>query len=106
MMNHYNMANQTTFKAGEGGRPKGAKNKVTIEVKEFLSNFLNENLSTLQEDFDNLESKERLYFIEKLLKYVVPIKADHTVKQPTSKYADWTTEQIKAEIERLNSRYE
>lgn len=38
-MNHYNMANQTTFKAGEGGRPKGAKNKVTIEVKEFLSNF-------------------------------------------------------------------
>jgi len=99
------MANQTTFKAGEGGRPKGAKNKVTIEVKEFLSNFLNDNLSKLQEDFDNLESKERLYFIEKLLKYVVPIKADQTVKQPISKYADWTDEQLKAEIERLNSRY-
>jgi hypothetical protein len=98
------MANQTTFKAGEGGRPKGAQNKVTIEVKEFLSNFLNDNLGTIQADFDNLESKERLYFIEKLLKYIVPIKADNTIKQPTSKYSDWTDEQLKAEIERISNK--
>lgn len=97
------MANQTTFKTGEGGRPKGKQNKVTTDVKVFLNNFLNDNLSTLQADFDNLESKERLYFIEKLLKYVVPIKADHTVKQPISKYADWTDEQITTEIERIKN---
>ena len=71
----------------------------------FINNFLNDNLSTLQTDFDNLVSKERLYFIEKLLKYVVPIKADHTVKQPTSKYEDWTDEQIKAEIDRISTRF-
>ena len=88
------------------GRPTGSQNYVTTDIKEFINNFLNENLNTLQADFDNLESKERLYFMEKLLKYVVPVKADHTVKQPTSKYADWTTEQIKAEIERLDSRYQ
>ena len=88
------------------GRPTGSQNYVTTDIKEFINNFLNENLNTLQADFDNLESKERLYFMEKLLKYVVPVKADHTVKQPTSKYADWTDEQIKAEIERLDSRYQ
>lgn len=103
-MNHYNMANQTTFKPGEGGRPKGAKNKVTIEVKEFLSNFLNENLSTLQADFDNLESKERLYFMEKLLKYFVPLKADHNISPPRNKYEDWTLDQINAEVERLSNK--
>ncbi|MBK8081344.1 MAG: hypothetical protein IPK25_14345 [Saprospiraceae bacterium] len=59
------MVNQTSFKPGEGGRPKGSKNKVTIEVKEFLNNFLHDNLNTLQSDFDKLDSKDRLYFIEK-----------------------------------------
>ena len=88
------------------GRPTGSQNNVTTDIKEFINNFLNENLNTLQADFDNLESKERLYFMEKLLKYVVPVKADHTVKQPTSKYADWTDEQIKAEIERINNMYQ
>lgn len=103
-MNQNNMANKTTFKSGEGGRPKGAKNKVTIEVKEFLNNFLQDNLETIQDDFDKLESKDRLLFFEKLLKYVVPTKTDHIIKQPKNQYEDWTDEQLKKELDRLRDR--
>ena len=42
--------------------------------------------------------------MEKLLKYVLPVKADQTIKQPTSKFEDWTDEQINAEVEKLKSR--
>jgi hypothetical protein len=95
------MKNQTTFKPGEGGRPKGCKNKVTTDVKEFLNNFVNDNLETIQRDFDNLESKDRLLFFEKLLKYIIPTKAEQIVKPQISEYEDWTKEQIEAELKRL-----
>lgn len=95
------------FKKGQTGnpqgRPIGSQNNVTTDVKEFIKTFLNDNLNTLQSDFNNLESKDRLYFVEKLLKYVIPAKADHIVKQPTSKYEDWTVEQMTAEIERISN---
>ncbi len=97
------MVNLTSFKPGEGGRPKGSKNKVTIEVKEFLNNFLHDNLNTLQSDFDKLDSKDRLYFIEKILKYIIPTKADHIIKKPINQYEDWTEEQLQAELDRLNN---
>ena len=96
------------FKKGQTGnpqgRPTGSQNNVTTDIKEFINNFLNKNLSTLQTDFDNLESKERLYFMEKLLKYVIPIKSDNIIKQPKNPYEDWTDEQIDAEIERLRTK--
>ena len=97
------MKNQTTFKKGEGGRPKGCKNKVTTDVKEFLNDFINNNLETIQADFDNLESKDRLLFFEKLLKYIIPTKADQTIVNPRDKYADWTEEELAAEVKRLIS---
>jgi len=96
--------NSTLFKKGTGGRPKGSPNKTTIEVKEFISNFLNENLLTLQSDFDNLESKERLYFMEKLLKYVIPIKAEPIIKEIKNEYAEMTDEQLRSEIERISNK--
>ncbi|MBK6783486.1 MAG: hypothetical protein IPG79_06760 [Saprospiraceae bacterium] len=98
------MVNQTSFKPGEGGRPKGSKNKVTIEVKEFLNNFLHDNLNTLQSDFDKLDSKDRLYFIEKILKYIIPTKADNNITRAINQYEDWTEEQLQAELDRLNNK--
>lgn len=96
------------FKKGQTGnpqgRPTGSLNNVTTDIKEFINNFLNDNWGTLQSDFDNLESKERLHFMEKLLKYVVPIKADHIIKQPKNPFEDWTDEQLNAEIERLRNK--
>ena len=65
------------FKTGDPrinreGRPKGSPNKTTEEIRTAISNFMDANLETLQEDFDKLEPKDRLAFMERLLKYILP----------------------------------
>jgi len=54
------------------GRPKGKPNKTTDELRVMVQNFIDDNLQTLQADFDKLESKDRLNFMERLLKHVLP----------------------------------
>lgn len=56
----------------KGGRPAGSSNNATAELRAFIQNFINSNIDKIQVDFDDLEPKERLAFIEKLLKYVLP----------------------------------
>jgi len=64
------------FKSGESGnssgRPLGSTNVVTNELRYFIVQFLNKNLEGIQDTFDQLEAKEKLNFIEKLLKHVIP----------------------------------
>lgn len=54
------------------GRPKGTPNKSTDELRTLLQNFIDDNMETLQADFDKLEPKDRLNFIDRLLKHVLP----------------------------------
>lgn len=56
----------------KAGRPKGSPNRSTDELREIIQKFISENLERLQEDFDKLKPSERLNFIEKLLKHVLP----------------------------------
>ena len=53
-------------------RPKGKANRTTDELRSLLQNFIDANIETLQNDFDQLEVKDRLTFIERLLKHVLP----------------------------------
>jgi len=53
------------------GRPKGKPNKTTEQIKEILINFIGKNIDDLQSEYDKLEPKEKLYFIDKLLKYII-----------------------------------
>lgn len=57
------------------GRPKGSVDKMTAAAKEAIVQFVNDNIETVQEDFDNIDSKDRLQFIEKILSYVIPKQA-------------------------------
>jgi len=54
------------------GRPKGVPNKVTADIRETLKAFIDKNLTGMQKNFDKLEPKDKLVFIEKLLPYLVP----------------------------------
>jgi hypothetical protein len=57
----------------KAGRPIGSTNKDVKELREFISEFISGNLSTIQQDFDKLESpKDRLMFIERLFQYTLP----------------------------------
>ena len=60
------------FKPGEGGRPKGAVNKLTRERKERLEWVLNEVEKTLAEEIENLTSLEKVKLWLELQEYVLP----------------------------------
>jgi len=64
------------FKKGESGnpkgKPKGAKNRSSEEVRTLLLEFVDKNLETLQVEFNKLDGEKKLSFFEKLLKHVLP----------------------------------
>jgi len=54
------------------GRPAGSKNIGTDEVRGWVLNFLEKNIDTLQTDFDDMFAKDRVSFIERMLKMILP----------------------------------
>ena len=54
------------------GRPKGSKNKVTTEVRDWISKVIDKQRPQLEKDLRLLEPAERWRIIEKLMSYVVP----------------------------------
>ncbi len=86
------------------GRPKGVPNKVTTDLRQWITNFLEENREQIQQDWKGLEPKDRIVLFEKLLKYALP------TLQATSLTTDFdklTDEQLDTIIDNLkNSMYE
>lgn len=64
------------FKKGQSGnpkgRPRGAKNKATNELREWVERLINDNLDTITNDIKELEPKERAKFFLALLNYTLP----------------------------------
>jgi hypothetical protein len=54
------------------GRPKGSVNKVGADLRERITAFIADNWERVEEDFDILDPKDRLHFLEKLLAYALP----------------------------------
>ena len=54
------------------GKPKGATNKNTKELRGKISLILNNNIDKVQSDLDKLEPKDRLNVLLQLVKYVTP----------------------------------
>ena len=82
------------------GRPKGIPNKVTTDLREWITNFLEDNREQIQQDWKGLEAKDRIVLFEKLLKYALP------TLQATSLTTDFerlTDEQLDMIIEQLKS---
>jgi len=88
-----------------GGRQKGTPNKTTNEVRQSITCFIQNNIETMQKSFDLLEPKEKLYFMEKLFKYIVPVMGSSSANElntahqnsiDVSKYyLDWVNDQTK-----------
>lgn len=77
------------------GRPRGKPNKSTDELREIVQKFLEDNLETMQKDYDSLKPVERLAFIEKLFKHVLPA--------PLQELERLTDEQLDELITRLKN---
>lgn len=55
-----------------GGREKGTPNKLTSEIKETLRDVLNSEIENLPQRLNELEVKDRLDVLVKLIPYILP----------------------------------
>lgn len=90
----------TSFKKGKGGRPKGKPNKVTGNLRIWISNFINDNKQQIETDFKALEPKDRIAIFEKLLKYTLPTLQATSL---TTDFEKMTDEQLDEIINRLKN---
>ena len=79
------MANTTGNKYG--GRKKGTPNKLTKELRSVLKEVIYNELDNIEERLEQLEPKQRLELVIKLMPYVFPKmeSASHMINEPL----DW-----------------
>jgi uncharacterized protein (UPF0305 family) len=74
------------------GRPKGKPNKITQDVRQWLSTVIDKNRRQIEKDLKTLEPKERLQMLEKLMQYVIPkqqaVKAEVDLSALTDEQLD------------------
>lgn len=82
------------------GRPKGTPNKITADLREFVGQLLSDNLEQFNTDFQQLEAKDRLIIMEKLLSYVLPKLSNITLNEEQEPERLKTKEEFLSMIER------
>jgi len=55
-----------------GGRAKGTPNVITNEIRTLLKNFIADEISHTMNNINQLELKDRVQFLSRLLPYVLP----------------------------------
>lgn len=87
-----------------GGRPKGAANKVTNQLRETITAFLDENFEKVKKDFAKLTPAMRIRMYLELLQYGVPklqsvqieTEFDRLTDEQLQEIVDELTNKIKA----------
>ena len=78
------------------GRPIGARGKNNL--REFITDFLEENTERIKKDFELLEPKDRIVLFEKLLKYSLPTLQATTLSTNLDKLSDTELDTIIEEL--------
>lgn len=86
------------FKQGEGGRPKGSPNRVTAELREWITLFIASNKELIQQDFETLDAKDRLLIFEKLLKYALPALQSTSLTTDFDRMSDEQLDRVIGEL--------
>lgn len=77
------------FSTGNTGKPKGASNKATKEVRQIVTNFLNDKTKELNEIWDSLDQKDKATLFIHLYRMVIPKPSiieefDNGINQPSN----------------------
>jgi len=82
------------------GRKKGVPNKITIDLRQWIKDFIDDNREQIKKDWKGLEPKDRIILFEKLLKYSLPTLQATTV---TTDFEKLTDEQLDFIINQLRN---
>ncbi|MBS1548916.1 MAG: hypothetical protein JSS94_03490 [Bacteroidetes bacterium] len=74
--------NNGQFSKGNSGRPKGAQNKNTKELKQLIGNFVFDNLESMQGKFEELEAKDQIRMMIDLIKIIIPKNEPEQEERP------------------------
>jgi hypothetical protein len=70
---------RTSFKKGEGGKPKGALNRTTKEAQKIFIEIMDGQMDRVKEALAGIEDDEKyINSLSKLLQYYLPRKTDVT----------------------------
>lgn len=86
------------FQLGNSGKPIGAKNKIGLQLRETIADFLSENFSKIVEDFHSLKPRDRVKLYCDLLQFGLPKLQSVSLGFDFEKLSD---EQLDEIIERL-----
>ncbi len=83
-----------------GGRKAGTPNKISVGLKDFISKLLFKNRKQIEKDLQELQPKERLFILEKLMQYVIPKQREFEI---SAELQSEQTEQDKRDMEIIES---
>lgn len=86
------------FIKGNTGKPLGAKNKVTTDMRQWLSNFIDSKRNQLEKDWKALEPRERIIMFEKMLRYTLPTLSATSLTTDFNKMSDENLDRIINEL--------
>jgi len=74
------MAQRKGQTGNPSGRPKGSKNKATVDIKKWISGIIDQNEQQLEKDMRELKPIERWTITERLLQYITPKQQATTIE--------------------------
>jgi hypothetical protein len=94
------------FQDGNSGKPKGAKNKIGLQLRETIAEFLSDNFSKVEADFHSLKPKERVRLYCDLLQYGLPklqaVSLEFDFEKLTDEQLDEVIERLKKSAEEIH----
>ena len=75
-----------------GGRELGTPNKTTSELRKVLKHMVDDELQNLQDNINELEPKERIELLIKLLPYILPKVQTVSARDGETIGLDWMNE--------------
>lgn len=86
------------FKQGQSGniegRPKGAKNKIGIDLRERIIDFLSNEFQNIEDDMRKLPPRDRIKLYVDLLQYGLPKLQGVTIENEFDKLTDIQLDEI------------
>lgn len=85
------------------GRPKGKPNKITADMRGWLTTVIDKNRKQMVKDLKMLDPKDRLQILEKLMQYVIPKQQAVSAEIDFNRLSD---EQLDVVIDKLTKSIE